>query len=107
MNRKPAIPPYAGEPENSWIRSDQLAKIPGQKLQPAEAEPFLNYLLSAIRRRPRPVSLREGAAVARYLKGLATETEPGDVQRLLERLAEVIWATVLSPVFQPAAERRR
>jgi len=102
---KPAIPPYVGEPEDSWIRSDQLAKIPHQDLLPAEAGPFLHYLFSAIARRPRPVNLREGASVARYLKILARQTKPGAVRMRLEHLAEVIWGTVLQFARFPVSSR--
>ena len=56
-----------------------------------QADAFLNYLFSTVARRPKPLRLREGAGVARYLKTLALEMEGGEVRKQLERLAEAIW----------------
>jgi hypothetical protein len=77
------------------MHSDQLPRIPPQELKPAEVDAFLDYLFSAVARRPAPLSLREGAAVARYLTALAWETEPGYTRQLLERLGHLVWGMIL------------
>lgn len=89
------IPPPVDDSSEGWISSDRIPRIPRQDLARAEAGAFLEYLFSAIARRPRPLSLREGAGVARYLKALAAETQPGPIRALLGRLADVIWGTLL------------
>ena len=57
-----------------------------------QADAFLNYLFSTVARRPKLLSLREGASVARYLKALTLEMEAGEVRKQLDRLADAIWA---------------
>jgi len=54
----------------------------------------LNFLCVTLARKPPPVSLRQGAAVARYLDDLVYELAAGpDRQRIL-RLSQVIWGKV-------------
>src|SRR5262249_510994 len=89
------MPPPERESEG-WISSERLPEIPLQDLSRAEANAFLNYLFSSIGRRPRRIGLRQGASVARYLKCLAWETDPGPRRQLLELMSEVIWGTVFT-----------
>ena len=89
------MPPSEFDASQGWISSEQLPKTPHEELARSEAEAFLEYLFSAVAQRPRPLSLREGAGVARYLKALAWETPPGAARALLERLGEVLWGTLL------------
>jgi hypothetical protein len=89
------MPPSEPKSSDEWIASDQLCKITLQDLLPEEAGRFLKYLFSSIGRRPKRIGLREGAAVARYLKLLAWESAAGPGRQLLERLSQVIWGTVL------------
>jgi hypothetical protein len=81
------------------MRSDQL-KLPPQHLAVADVDRFLEYLFSAIARRPARLNVREGIRVARYLRGLAWEAKPGPRRVLLERLASMIWRQTLQ--FAPA-----
>jgi hypothetical protein len=50
-------------------------------LEPAEVEPFLCFMFSDIATKPKPIDLREGAGVARYLQWLSLagipSAEPG------------------------------
>ena len=94
-NSQHVIPPSKPEPTEGWILSDQLPRVPRQDLLPEEAEAFLEYLFSAVARRPRSLRLEDGARVARYLDALAWETEPGAIRQCLERLRDVIWGTLL------------
>jgi hypothetical protein len=75
-------------------------KLPRQHLEVAEADCFLDYLFSAIARRPARLNVREGIRVARYLRGLAGEASPGPRRALLEWLGSVIWGLTLQ--FAPA-----
>jgi hypothetical protein len=77
-----------------WMHSDQLI-LPKQSLSKEEAEPFLSHVFGQLARKPRRLKLTETARVARYLKAIAAEM-PGSLQRVvLDRLAEMIWLTVL------------
>lgn len=95
QNSEGVIPPSEPKPTDVWIESNYLPRVPRQDLLPEEAEAFLEYLLSEVVRRPRPLRLRQGARVARYLDALAWETEPGAIRQLLERLRDGIWGTLL------------
>ena len=64
------------------------------KLSPADVDAFLEYLFRNVARKPKPITLREAAGVARYLRALARETEPGPVRHGLEHLASTVWGTV-------------
>jgi hypothetical protein len=79
--------------------SKEESKQPGlqapQILRPDEIEAFLNYIFSDISRRPKRLKLKETAAVARYLKAVAVETSFSPERELVERVAEVIWGTLL------------
>jgi len=100
------MPPFKQKPFEGWIHSDRLQRIPPQKLMTEQADAFLEWLFSAIARRPRPLSLREGAEVARYLKGLAWEAKEGPLRQHLDWLAEIIWGTVFTYApFQPAGKK--
>lgn len=88
------IPPSMHESTEGLIFSDQLPRVPRQDLLPGETDAFLEFLYSSVARRPRPLSLEQGAAVVRYLDALAWETEPGPVRQLLESLRDVIWGTL-------------
>lgn len=89
------IPPFEDDSADAWIRGDQL-RLPRRTLGWKEADAFLEWLFSAVARRPERLDLREGAGVARYLRGLAWETPPGPLRRQMERMAEVIWGTILA-----------
>jgi len=67
------MPLSDGRAQQGWIHSDQVPRIPPQELEGAEADAFLEWLFSGLARRPRPLSLWKGIAVARYLKLLAWE----------------------------------
>jgi hypothetical protein len=88
-------PPFEPGSPGDWILGEQLA-LPRQAPAPEEAEAFLQWLFSAVARRPKRLELRKGAGVARYLRGLAWETPPGPLRRQVERMAEVIWRTMLA-----------
>jgi hypothetical protein len=98
------IPPFSLDPADGWISSEVL-KLPGQRLDPSEADAFLEYVFSLIARRPRALRLREGAGVARYLKTMAWKLEPGPRRHLLDRLADVIWGTLFECAPLPFSER--
>ena len=83
------VPPFEDDSADVWICGDQL-RLPRQTLLREEADAFLEWLFSPVARRPERLELREGAAVARYLRGLAWETPPGLLRREMERMAEVI-----------------
>jgi len=51
-------------------------------------------MFSTIARKLPPLSLRDGAAVARYLGDLAYEIDPGPSAKLLKVMANSIWASV-------------
>ena len=89
------IPPFGNDSADAWICGDQL-RLPRQTLVREEADAFLEWLFSAVARRPESLDLREGAGVARYLRGLAWEMPPGLLRRETERMAEVIWGTILT-----------
>lgn len=89
------IPPFEKDAPSAWITGD-LLKLQPQTLAREEAEAFLQWLFSAVARRPKRLDLREGAGVARYLWGLAWETPPGPLRQQLLRMAEVIWRTILA-----------
>ena len=83
------IPPFGNDSADAWNCGDQL-RLPRQTLVRKEADAFLEWLFSAVARRPERLDLREGAGVARYLRGLAWETPPGLLRRETERMAEVV-----------------
>lgn len=85
------MPPSKDESLQHRIPSDQQPRIPRQELKPPEADAFLDYLFSAIARRPKRLTLREGCAVARHLKALAWQARPGKMRRFLDYLANVVW----------------
>src|SRR5438876_706360 len=88
------MPPSKRSPAEGWIESDQLV-VPRQTLSPEEIEPFLEYLFSSVVGKPKQLKLRETAGVVRYLKALVME-EPHSLQRdVVERVADVIWGTLL------------
>jgi hypothetical protein len=89
------MPPSVRESDD-WISSERLPTIPHEDLLLTEVDEFLEYLFSTIGRRPRPIGLREGASVARYLKSLAWETAAGPSRQRLERTSNAIWDTVFS-----------
>ncbi len=100
------MPPFSPDPAEGWISSEVL-KLPAQKLNPSERDAFLEYVFSLIAKRPRALRLRDGAGVARYLKTLAWEMEPGPRRYLLDRLADVIWRTLFQFAPLPMSERQR
>lgn len=100
------MPPFSPDPAAGWIPSEVL-KLPVQELNPAERDVFLEYIFSMIAKRPRALRLREGAGVARYIKALADEMEPGPRQSLLGRLADVIWRALFEFAPLPVSERQR
>ena len=88
------IPPSEGGAKDEWFLSDKLPRIPRQDLLREEAEAFLEYVFGAVARRPRRLSLREGARVVRYLHALAWEMKPGPIRELLDRFRDVVWGTL-------------
>jgi hypothetical protein len=89
-----------------WIRSEQLPRCPRQELKASEADAFLEYLFCAVARRPKAISLGEGAGVARHLQALAWEAPPGKIQRFLDYLSQMVWKTVfqVAPIEMAGAE---
>ena len=66
----------------------------GSDEMPPSPFEVLNFLCVTLARKPPAVSLRQGAAVARYLDDLVYELAAGpDRQRIL-RLSQVIWGKV-------------
>jgi hypothetical protein len=83
-----------------WIHSDQLSKLPPQRLEAGEADAFLEYLFSALARRPARLSVREGIRVARYLRALDGEMDAGPRRQVLKQLEGAIGRLVLE--YAPA-----
>lgn len=77
-----------------WFRSEDLV-LPRQTLAPDEVEPFLDYLFSSVARKPKPLKLKETAGVVRYLKALALQDRHPAERRAIERIAEILWGTVM------------
>src|ERR1700739_4422552 len=88
------MPPSKDAGEDGWIRGDQLI-LPPQSLSPEEIGAFLKFLFTEIARKPKRLKLRETAGVARYLKAIAFETPASAERDTAERLAEMIWLTML------------
>jgi len=88
------MPRSEDESLQHWILSEQLPRTPRQVLEPAEADAFLEYLFSAVARRTKPLALREGCAVAKYLRALAWQAKSAAVQRSLDYLAKVVFGMV-------------
>lgn len=88
------MPPDPEDTE-SYIASSDLPEIPVQVLTREEAPAFLAFLFGDLARRPERISLRESAAVARYLRALARETSPGTLRAELERMARQVWMDAL------------
>jgi hypothetical protein len=93
------------EAQQGWIHSDQLPRIPPQELEGAEADVFLEWLFSGLARRPRPLSLRKGIAVARYVKLLAWEAPAGEMRRELAWLGDQVAKMVLDYAPYAAADK--
>ena len=87
--------PFVKVKEPAWVSHDQLPKLPRRRLKAEHVDTFLDFLFSDIARKPEEVRLLEGAGVARYLRVLASEEEPGETRAVLEYLSNVTWATVL------------
>jgi len=100
------MPPFSPDPAKGWISSEAL-KLPAQVLNPSEWNAFLEYVFSMIAMRPKALSLREGAGVARYLKTLAWTLGPGSRRHLLDRLADTIWGTLFECAPLPASDTGR
>jgi hypothetical protein len=88
------MPPSKSANDDAWIRSDQMV-LPRQSLSPEEIGAFLEFLFREIARKPKRLKLKETAGVTRYLKALAFETPPSGERDAVERLAEVMWLTML------------
>jgi len=69
-------------------------------LDTQEVDEFLQRLFGDVARRPQQILLREGAAVARYLKALAANLPAGNHRNRIDRLADLTWGTVfqVSPI---------
>jgi len=93
------------EAQQGWIHSDQLPRIPPQELEGAEADAFLEWLFSGLARRPRPLSLWKGIAVARYLKLLAWEAPVGKMRGELVWLSDQVAKMVLDYAPYAAADK--
>lgn len=80
---------------------------------PPSPEQLLEFLFTTVARKFGPISLREGAAVARYLHSLAwgpahpEDRVRGDDLQLLHRLSDVIWGTVLQRASFKTAEQEQ
>jgi hypothetical protein len=61
---------------------------------PPSALHLIDFMFFTIARKLPPISLREGAAVARYLGDLTYEVAPGPSAKLLKVMANSIWASV-------------
>jgi hypothetical protein len=97
----------------AWIHSDQIPKAPKGFLDDHEVDVFLEFLFAHIATRPVKLTLRESAAVARYIEWLAlqgvrtTVASEGPIERKysgarrtekerrlrnnLDRLSRIIW----------------
>jgi hypothetical protein len=72
-----------------------------------EVDRFLEFVFSDVAERPKPLTLSEGAAVARYLFGLSRELAGQPGYNELDRMAKVIWATILQRApFKPSSKRQ-
>ena len=88
------IPPSKHSEQSKSIHSDQL-KLPGQTLQTKDVDAFLAYVFRDISRRPKRLKLKKTAAVVRYMKAIAIESELSAESELVERAAEILWLTLL------------
>jgi len=108
--------PQLPELKDGWIAASTLL-MPPQTLDQGEVDAFLRFLFSDLAKRPRPLFLRESAAVTRYLRWLAQDGIPSnvlkggkkaiDAWRLAQRdeadrnarqnvqeTAEIVWSTL-------------
>ena len=82
-----------------------MPRIPAQELEGAESDAFLQWLFSGLARRPRPLSLRKGVAVGRYLKLLAWEAPAGKMRGELAWLSDQVAKMVLDYAPYAAADK--
>jgi hypothetical protein len=75
-------------------------------MPPSAQEPLLDFLFLTIARKLPPISLREGAAVARYLHSLAWDFAAGDDRKALDRTSGVIWGIVSQRARFRTAEKK-
>jgi hypothetical protein len=88
------MPPSNDKNNDGWIRSDQLI-LPRQTLSQKDIEPFLQFLFKEIARKPKRLKLKQTAGVARYLKAVAAEAQGSAQRDKVDRVAEVLWLTML------------
>lgn len=86
--------------EDGWIHSN-LLQVPARELQPEQVQRFLAYLFASVASKPKPILLREGTAVARYLatQAFAVRSGPSGSRsrsQQLDRLTKMIWGTVFA-----------
>ena len=86
--------PPSNDPTKGWIHSDQLT-LPRQVLSQEQIAPFLQFLFRGIARKPKQLKLKQTAGVARYLKAVAAEAQGGTQRDNVNRVAEVLWLTML------------
>ncbi len=67
------MPGPGDELTTTWIHSDQIPRAPHGHLADREVDVFLEFLFGHLAKRPVKLTLRESAAVARYLERLALQ----------------------------------
>jgi len=72
------MPQVPTDPRDGWMNGEQLL-IPRQHLDASEVDAFLEFLFADVAQRPRPLRLREAAAVVRYLRLLTQFGVPSEV----------------------------
>lgn len=78
-----------------WMEAADLPRLARQRLAPDRVQKFLSDLFGAVATKPTEMRLREGAAVARYLKAVALSSRPENGRLVLMALAETVGRQVL------------
>jgi hypothetical protein len=88
------MPPSNHASKERSIHGDQLI-LPPQTLSQEEIGAFLQFIFKGIARKPKRLKLTQTAGVARYLKAVAAEAQGSAERDNIDRVAEVLWLTML------------
>jgi hypothetical protein len=100
------MPPSKRNAKEGWTHSDHLI-LPRQNLSRDDVGEFLDYLFRDVAVKPKQLGLCETARAARYLMALADEMPGGHERVFLERLAKMIWLTLLDRGRIQIADKRQ
>ena len=101
------MPPSGRRDTGDWFPSDEIDRLPRQHLAREEFDSFLEVMFRNVAVRPKPVTLREGASVVRYLRATAWSSPGGLPREAVERLADAVTKMVLkaAPIRMAAKEQ--